>query len=245
LRTLAANLGALADRHKPGASLLAMLTERHDCDFFKQLKSGTIRPASSDISLAPCDDAECLSLRIGEHTLTLIAGRQIVSRERIEILALGTSAIIDDAQSATDVIRRIQDAGGIPVLSWAPGKWMFKREGIIRKLFQSLQPGDALAGDTTLRPIGWREPGIMREARQRGFGVIAGSDPLPFAGEEDYMGTYATACDAEIDPNAPLASLKAALVSGPDRVAVGHRCTVWPWLRRLRRNAKARSQPVG
>ncbi len=237
-RTLVANLSHLAGRHRPGADLVAMLTERHDCHFFKALSSGTLH-LPPDISVVPTAEDEALSVTIGETVLTLVAGRQIVSSERVEILALSTDAEIEDGQPAGDVIRRVQEVGGIPVLSWAPGKWMFKREGVIRELFRRLNPGEVLAGDTTLRPIGWREPALMSEARRRGIGVVAGSDPLPFAGEEASMGSYATARDFEMDPEAPASSLRTALKAPGAAVLLGARCTLIPWLTRLRRNAKA------
>jgi hypothetical protein len=39
----------------------------------------------------------------------------------------------------------------------------------------------------------------MRKAKQKGFKVIAGSDPLPIPGEEQLAGSYAIVADVDFD----------------------------------------------
>lgn len=130
------------------------LAERHDCHFFRQLKDGLLK-----VSGAQCSDGEeVLSVRNAEgKRLWLAAGRQIVTAERLEILALTTDAEIADGQPAGDVLRQVRETGAIPVIAWAPGKWFFGRGQLVRKLIDSEPAGSFLLGDSTLRPTIWPE----------------------------------------------------------------------------------------
>ena len=174
--------------------------------------------------------------------LDLVAGRQIVTQERVEILALALVDDVADEQSADDTLEQIQAAGGVPVLSWAPGKWLGPRGRIIARLLKQHEPGQLLLGDTSLRPAIMPEPWLMQRARQRGFGVVHGSDPLPFAGEERMMATYGSRLNGDWDEARPLASLRALLrTPALASKAAGQRCGLFDLVRRLRSNARVRS----
>jgi len=82
---------------------------------------------------------------------------------------------------------------------------------------------------------------MFREARARGFAVVAGSDPLPFRGEERFVGSYASAVDAALDPVQPLASLRALLGDATTAwTRAGRRPGLWTALRRQWRLRHAR-----
>jgi hypothetical protein len=98
-----------------------------------------------------------------------------------------------------DAIRRVTEAGGIAVVAWAPGKWMFNRRKLVSDLLECVEAGSVLLGDTALRPTFWGEPGLMREFRERGGKVLCGSDPLPFPGQERVAGSYASLLSVEPD----------------------------------------------
>ena len=198
------------------------LTERHDCHAFRDL---------------PGDRLESNAVRWGEGWI--LAGRQVVTRERLEVLALTTDADIADGQPIGDVFSRIRDTGGVPVLSWAPGKWFFKRGAIVARLIDQEEPGSFLLGDTSLRPTVWPEPAPMRGAKGLGFSVVAGSDPLPFPGEEKYAGTYATTAEGVFDAARPVSSMRVILRGRGLRV-VGNRCGPMEVFGRLRQNSKVR-----
>ena len=87
---------------------------------------------------------------------------------------------------------------------------------------------------------------LYAQARRAGRAVLAGSDPLPFAGEEDLAGTYH--CTFEIpapaDPARLVAPLKAALAAGGGSIRFGgRRGAPLAVFRRLRRNAQEKKQP--
>ena len=175
---------------------VACLAERHDCDYFDALAKGQTKLKGFCIENS---DGNVLNLRRDSDALelSLLPGRQVISREKIEILALGCTEAIDDGQPAIDVIYQIMQLGQVPVLPWSPGKWFGERGKLIEKLINELKPGDLLIGDTPLRPYGWPVPRLMKLAKNKGFTIVAGSDPLPFSGEEHWLGAYHSVVHSE------------------------------------------------
>lgn len=52
-----------------------------------------------------------------------MAGRQIVTAEKLEVLALGTDLDIDDGRPIREVLSLVTENGGLPVIPWGAGKW--------------------------------------------------------------------------------------------------------------------------
>jgi len=80
----------------------------------------------------------------------------------------------------------------------------------------------------------------MRWAREHGMAVMPGSDPLPFAGEERYAGTYGFVYQGAFDVSQPAAAIgrmlagpAAANQAGYGLTPVGARCGTWVVARRL------------
>jgi hypothetical protein len=175
-----------------GLSMALFLAERDRCRVFERLASlepALLRRHRVD---GPADDGVLVVHNAQGQALQVVAGRQIATADRIEILALATTrADLRDGEPAAETLDRLGD-DGLAVLAWAPGKWFGSRGRLVRSLIDSSAPGRLLIGDTSLRPLGWGEPHIMRAARRRGFGVLAGSDPFPLPGQEVLIGRYAT-----------------------------------------------------
>jgi hypothetical protein len=82
----------------------------------------------------------------------------------------------------------------------------------------------------------------MSYSSLKGLKVIAGSDPLPVAGEEDLAGTYASYFDAPFDSAKPAARLRHLLTDPTIRpVSLGRRGSVFQVWRRLQTYKKSRS----
>lgn len=115
-------------------------------------------------------------------TVISIQGYQIVSREKIEVLSLGTSKRIPDGELIEDVISEVHETGGIAVIPWGFGKWMGNRGRIMDKLITNNRPqffiGDN-GGRTSLIPY----PKQFIKAKSKGIKILPGSDPLPFSSE--------------------------------------------------------------
>jgi len=168
-----------------------LLTERADCNFFSRL---SVRPAlPGGWSVEPTAEKEVLRLISPQgQPLLLFAGRQIVSKEGLEICSLASSFFVADRQfAAAEAVQQIRENGGLAALNWAPGKWFGKRGKTVDQLFTAFSAADLMISDTTMRPIFWPTPYKMQQAQKKGRLVIAGSDPLPFFGEESWVGRYA------------------------------------------------------
>lgn len=224
------------------------LAERADCSFFQALAQDEIRLPGDRWRIAAWDPAGGVKIRhLPDHRdLWILAGRQIVSAERIEVCSLFSDEPIEDGQPAREIVRAILANGGLPALDWAPGKWLFGRGQLVRALVKEFPPAQLALVDTSLRPFGWPAPGLYRAARKQGRAVLAGSDPLPFAGEEDLAGSYhCTFTLPGLDDSARLvAPLKAALAAGHLAIQFGgRRGSPLAVLRRLRRNAQEKQKP--
>jgi hypothetical protein len=233
LDTLLAKLAAQI----PEAESLAFMAERHDCNYFKALAEGKL-DVGVEIDFTP-DQQQALRMTSGSRSMHLFAGRQVITQERLEILAMTTDADIPDGLPAMRVVERILALGGLPVISWAPGKWFFKRGKLVQSLLDRYSPSTLFLGDSTLRPTFWSEPGLMRRAREKGYLILAGSDPLPFAGEERNLGRFATQLEGSFDFQRPVDSIRSLLRAPSSSMYtrhVGQRGAFLETLRRLYKN---------
>ena len=120
--------------------------------------------------------------RSDNQNVFLLAGRQIVTSEKLEVLALLTTSLIKDNQSLFRTVQAVQDSGGIVVLPWGVGKWLGKRGRILKKF---VKENDELIflGDNSGRPVFWPRPKLFSLIESKGGKVLPGSDPLPFPNE--------------------------------------------------------------
>lgn len=205
-----ANFSALDTSGK--ARKLLMLTERWDCAAFDALASGSLAPGG-DYSVHKTAESDALIIRgPAERELTLIAGRQLATAERVEVLLIGTRVDLPERLPLRDAIARGQALGAVPVLNWSLGKWWFKRGEVIARAIADLPPHAVLLGDVLARPRGIPEPKQFVSGGGRGFRIVAGSDPLPVAGEERYVARYLTKLSGELDVERPASSLRSLLL---------------------------------
>ena len=208
LRRLVDNLRELAG--PPSASVaIGLLAESARCRFYDEIcrRRAGLQADGMTVTMGP-EDGSLVVARDGLPAGFLVAGRQIVTRERLEVLALTLDHTIPDGQPLREVVAAVRSAGGVPVLSWSPGKWFAARGRIVADLLASSPPDSFLIGDTGLRPTCWPLPELMQTADRLGFRRIAGSDPLPFAGEEAWLGTYGFKTRAPFDADRPVSSIR-------------------------------------
>jgi hypothetical protein len=235
-RFATSNLGGLAAGAGADATRALFLTERSDCRAFAELSSGRMRPAGCHVQAT--SDPLTLRVECAQGALYLIAGRQMATRERLEVLALGLAEPLPDGLSLLETIAAAQSAGALAVIPWSPGKWLFGRGRALARLVDSADPGRLLLADSSLRPRGTPEPGLFARARARGMRVIAGSDPLPLPGEERVVGSYAVVCQGLFDAERPAFSARSLLCDAP--VRAGNRRSLPSVLYRLARLALSR-----
>lgn len=230
-------------RLAPSDLRVLVLAERADCEWFQRLAQDEIRLPGDRWRIVAWDPDGGVKIRhLPDHRdLWILAGRQIATAERLEICSLFSESPIEDGLGARDTVRAILAAGGLPALNWAPGKWMFKRGIWIRKLLAEFPPDQLILIDTSLRCAGWPAPRLYSRARRENRPVLAGSDPLPPAGEESMAGCYycTLSIPAPADPSRLAVPLKSALVAEPLAVAYGgQRNSPLALARRLRRHRR-------
>lgn len=212
---------------------ILLLTERSDCAFFKQALESV--PKINGLSICHGDEKETLILEdSNKSVLYLLAGRQIITREGLEVNALATNLSLKDRDyTVAETVERIADAGGVAVLNWAPGKWFLSRGKIVQRIIETQSPGTLLIGDTSMRPTIWPTPKLMKLARNNGYKIIAGSDPLPFAGEENNIGTYGFAMTGPVNPQKPAESLRTLVLDPKIKLTlVGKRSGSFKFIKR-------------
>ncbi|MGB3536477.1 MAG: hypothetical protein WBA13_23530 [Microcoleaceae cyanobacterium] len=143
----------------------------------------------------------------------LIAGRQVVTSENLEVLALLTAQTFEDGSQLEETIDAVISSGGIPVIPWGFGKWIGTRGTILTRLLDN-NPNSALfMGDNGGRPVFWPLPPLFKQATQKGLQVLPGTDPLPFASESRRPGSFGFAVEGSFNRDLPALSLKQILLN--------------------------------
>jgi hypothetical protein len=103
---------------------LFMLAEQQGHDMFDALRSFA----------EATDEAESLWLRHDGADLLVLAGRQVISAERLEVLALATDAHFDDGLPARDLVSAMLAQDALVILPWGIGKWLGRRGNLVDRL---------------------------------------------------------------------------------------------------------------
>lgn len=140
-----------------------------------------------------------------DEALVLVAGRQVVTDCRLEVLALGTRSTFRDGEGLHATVERVRSRGALPVLPWGFGKWWGGRRTLVEEAVEAAPAGSLLLGDNGGRPRGAPEPALFQRARAKGIPVLAGSDPLPFPAEIRRVGSYGNLLrTTAFDPHRPV-----------------------------------------
>ena len=151
-------------------------------------------------------------------SIYIVAGRQIVTAEGLELLALGTDQLFEDGLPASSALTAVRASGALPVFPWAVGKWLGKRGKILSDLLsrelrsnESATDGssaDLYLGDNSGRPIFWHNPSHFKQARALDMHVLPGTDPLPFADEAKRVGSFGFVVHGSLSDEHPVDDLK-------------------------------------
>lgn len=157
------------------------------------------------------DEHSFTARRDGAPDLVVIAGRQIVVADKLEILAIGRDLGIADGSGFAETAVEVEAAGALPVIPWGFGKWWFKRGRIVRKFIDEPPVAKFLLGDNGGRLRLLPRPPLFRFAEERGVQVLPGSDPLPFASQEQSAGGHGLSLEVPQKTEDPTESVLAAL----------------------------------
>jgi hypothetical protein len=192
LDAAAANFRRAAERlGRPGGMPgVLMLTESAGVNAFDEMSAAVGTSAVPGWSLASTAEAESLRLGRGEDVLYLVAGRQVITTERLEVLALGTRDTIPDGLPLAETVRRAVGAGALPVVPWGFGKWSGTRGRLLADYLQTEDARAVLLGDNGGRPAIGRLPVLLAEAERSGRPIVPGTDPLPIASQVRRAGSF-------------------------------------------------------
>jgi hypothetical protein len=143
--------------------------------------------------------------------LLVIAGRQIATREGIEVLALASDAGVLDGLSFGETLQRVRVSGALPVLPWGFGKWWGRRGQLVSGALARRGSAPLFLGDNAGRPALGNEPPLFREARDHGVAVLPGSDPLPLPWHAGRAGSYGFVLEGGLDAEHPAWDLRQRL----------------------------------
>ena len=146
--------------------------------------------------------------------LTIIAGRQIVTAERLEVLAVCTDQLFDDGGTIPEVIDSVSAANGVAIVPWGFGKWTGQRKKVMNRLIGEFGERPFHLGDNSGRISVWREPPQFGRARSQGQRIFRGTDPMPFPGQENRVGSFGFSISGPFNRSRPASSMRNLLGSG-------------------------------
>jgi hypothetical protein len=214
------------------------LAEAKSIDFFSLLMKHAQHPTGPLAGFwqtQPTGEPESVLLQHEsrpDSRMFVVAGRQVVTRERIEVLALATLARIGEGKPLADTVDDIRNEGGLAVLPWGVGKWLGKRREYLSDFIQNVVPTSLFVGDNGGRPEFWPRPALFDLAARRGIRLLPGSDPLPLNGEEYRVGSYGAMVTGDCSDQTPAADLKKLLLDSKKLISpFGQRLGAWQFLR--------------
>ena len=127
-----------------------MLTETARADCFKRLSA---RADSEDSGLGEwrlrhTEETGSVTAERHRRCLYIIAGRQIVTAERLEVLALGFEGFVPDGAPIRRVIDRVRSAAAVAVIPWGFGKWWGGRGKVVSGLLKDHERLGFFSGTT-------------------------------------------------------------------------------------------------
>lgn len=226
LRNFQRNLqGTAAELAQPWTGFL-LLAESAGAHWFRRwsngLKTGGWRFESTS------EAESLLAVNGAGERLILVAGRQIVARERLEVLALGKDLEMLDGLPLCEVLERVRASGALPVLPWGFGKWWGRRGAVVAETLEQ-GGGELFLGDNGGR-LGL-EPALFRRARKLGIRLLPGSDPLPFARHARLAGSYGFVLPHAVDLERPAEILLRRIRESGQPRAFGRRAGLPRFLR--------------
>lgn len=207
----------------------------------EQAESALAIAGAPDWKLARGDDDMTLIARRGDGgTIHLLAGRQIVTAEGLEVLALGLVSPPPDGGTLDVVREQVRKTAAVEVLPWGAGKWLGRRGRIMQRLVHSAAGQGIVLGDNGNRPWFWPLPALFRAAGVRN---LPGSDPLPFATEAGRAGSSGFILPQPLTGRTPLAALRQVLTLAGPRQSYGRQETLSRFLSNQLRSQLRKRRP--
>jgi hypothetical protein len=222
LDAAAANLSAASGRSDGflGAILLAQGASEL---VFEVLQSSL--PLEGWTFEAVAGEPETLVASKGPASVAIVCGRQVRAADGLEVLALGTRQVFTDGLSFSETVDAVRRSGALMTIPWGFGKWMGSRRQLVEGMLHSLGPEVLFVGDngSRLRLLG--PPALLRTSERRGFRVLPGTDPFPFAFDHRRVGSFGFLAELQVPVTAPWRTLRNWLLQRRDSpISYGRGC---------------------
>jgi len=193
-----------SDGESPTAGMLC-LTETSACNYFACL--GDLALDAWEMSAT--GEPFTVKLTKADHMpILVVAGHQVQTEERLEVLVLGSLDKPQDGVPARELLADLlAQPGPIAVIPWSFGRWFGARGAIIRQLVEEFGSGLAL-GDSGVRPALFGQPELIRYSKTFGLMTLSGSDPLPIPGEERSVAKLVNLLEVDLNCDAPFEDAK-------------------------------------
>lgn len=169
---------------------------------------------SEDLTIAACHNSGTV--------IYLLAGQQIVTREKLEVLSISAPQTVQDRMSLTATIEAIENLGGFAILPWGVGKWLFGRGKIVSTCIKEKKSSRIAIGDNGGRPAFWKRVVQFDLAKRHDLPLLHGSDPLRVSELRRTAGSRGDIFVLDFDRNRPAQSLLNALRENTcERIAIG------------------------
>ena len=163
-------------------------------------------------------DHRSVTLRKSSYNpIVAIRGQQLISREGLEVLAIGHDGELRSGLRLSSLLEKVRDAGGLSVIAWGAGKWLGRRGRVITEVIVAESGrSDIMLGDNAGRPRCWSRVRQFDLARESGMRIVAGTDPLPIAGEESRIGGYGVRMSIECGSDEAVVDAFCRALADPD-----------------------------
>lgn len=217
LRAAFRNFSKAADALQLGAGWrgVMVLTEIAGADRFSQLLAEIGAAVGDGWTVESTSEDTSVRLRNSGDpaVMTVVAGRQVQTKEGLEVLAFPHRGPILDGRPIREVILEADSAGAVSLVPWGFGKWWGRRGRTVRALLTE-EPGlPFLLADTGHRPAWAPRPQQLVESERRGRPTLTGSDPLPLNGEESRPGSCCVRLTISSFSDQPALRLKEAIAA--------------------------------
>jgi hypothetical protein len=147
----------------------------------------------------------------------VVAGRQIVTLEDLEVLCLASEKQFEDGSPLEMAIQAVTQSDAIPVIPWGFGKWTGRRSKTLERTLLEIDNSKLFLGDNGGRPSFWPRPAHFELALSRDIRVLPGSDPLPFASETGRAGSFGFSVEGLVSAEEPARDIKRILLDAEAR----------------------------
>jgi len=210
-------------KHENDSAALVLTESKHENQFAHLLRlskniTETFGSLGKDWVVYPTKESHSLYIsNKNSQGIFIIAGQQIITKENIEVLSVGTTAKIEHRKPADVTLKQLNEIKSLAVIPWGIGKWMGTRGKIVENLIERDFGFNIYIGDNGNRPIIWPRPTLFKKAGEMGIENLPGSDPLPIHSHEGRAGSYGFSLNGSLDPDYPIRSLKSMLANGSQR----------------------------